>query len=232
MNNIYVKWKVLTGLFAASSQFEMARVKTKKWITKITAVAGALLISAFMTMSHAAVIHLTDSSGNLLGAKNVLVDGALYDVTFGEGTCIRAFNDCREEIDFVFDSQSRAVSASQALLDIVFVDNEIGLFGSTPSLIAGCTSTTLGYCAAMTPFAFSFPFLDFATATIGGSATGEIGTTSALGVVFNWGTADYLTWAIWSEAIEASPVPEPGTVILFSLGIASLLLFRRRKNLN
>jgi hypothetical protein len=51
--------------------------KIRKFHMKIIKSASALLMFTYISVSHAAVVHITDLSGNLLGANNVLVDGTL-----------------------------------------------------------------------------------------------------------------------------------------------------------
>jgi hypothetical protein len=59
--------------------------------------------------------------GQLHGAFGVDVGGTLYNVEFLDGTCIALFNGCDAVSDFTFQSSALAASASQALLDQVFL---------------------------------------------------------------------------------------------------------------
>ena len=88
----------------------------------------------------------------LVGANGVNVGGTLYDVEFRNApgdSCIGLFTGCDQPTDFVFQTESLARAASQALLDQVFTDSALGNFDSEPALTQGCTNSSL--CAAATP---------------------------------------------------------------------------------
>ena len=96
-----------------------------------------------------AVVLDVDSTGHLMGATNVDVNGASYDVQFLDGSCISRFLNCNPDL-FAFNNEADATAASQALLDSVFIDSTLGLFDTDPELTSGCLSTEV--CAVLTPY--------------------------------------------------------------------------------
>jgi hypothetical protein len=93
--------------------------------------------------------------GQLIGASGVDVGGKLYDVSFGDGSCISLFNGCDEDSDFPFPSLADGLLAAQALADQVFnSDSILGSFDSEPGLTRGCLhSPEFDYCTILIPHA-------------------------------------------------------------------------------
>lgn len=200
---------------------------------KIIEFTCALLMMACISVSHATVIHDTDASGNLVGAKNVLVDGTLYDVAFLDGTCFTLFNGCDDNSDFTFTTAADAELASQALLDLVFIDqNGVNQeWDSNPSLTNGCPDPIVIFCLTITPYnapgfnTDSLTSIAFNDINENNDRTRFDRCSSSLGNC----SGSRLVWAVWTNATN---VPEPRTVILLSLGIVALFVSRHRKNLN
>ena len=120
-----------------------------------------LAVGLVLMASGAQAVTLTVVGGQLMGASSVLVDGALYDVQFVDGTCIDLYNGCDDTSDFTFQTEASAALASQALLDQVFIDGPAGDFDSDPYLSFSCgfASATVDFCDAYTLFWFGgFPF--------------------------------------------------------------------------
>lgn len=177
---------------------------------------------------------LSLSGDQLIGARGVMVDGAYYDVEFLDGTCIDLFDGCDDAAsDFVFQTEIAARSASQALLDQVFVD----IYDTDQSLTRGCT--TADACWALTPYALLSPtVLPVANAINGASEAndtvlsgGAISPTTDLAVIPSSNSAYSQSWtfAVWSRA-DAPPVnvPEPSTLALLGLGLFGVAAMRRR----
>jgi len=99
---------------------------------------------------HAAVLNVDGTTGKLLGASGVNVNGTLYDVSFQDGTCNTLFSGCDDKTDFTFQNGPDAEAAAFALLDQVFLDVAAGRFDSDPSLTAGCSNALI--CIVHTPF--------------------------------------------------------------------------------
>jgi hypothetical protein len=124
-------------------------------ITAIVRVRSVLFVSAISILisssAQAASITL-DATGVLLGAKNVIVNGAQYDVEFLDGTCADVFGAC-DIAQFAFATESDARAASAALLDQVFLDGALGNFDSNLKLTNGCnTAWDIDQCFVFTPY--------------------------------------------------------------------------------
>jgi len=197
---------------------------------KMLACATRLVILAiaisFGAESHAANLNVVE--GQLLGASDVIVDGSLYDVEFLGGTCIVLFNGCDDASDFTFQSQAAAISASQALLDQVFLDGASGSFDSGPQLSLGCSDSTV--CHVLTPHGFTVfnPGIILTSDVLNYSLltpdNDEILTKDVV-VTFDLATSTNFTYAVWS-----SPVPEPSTALLMGFGLTGLSWAGRRRN--
>jgi hypothetical protein len=106
---------------------------------------------ALASLGANATVFLDVSGGQLLGAKNVLVDGITYDISFLPGNCIVVFNGCNSSDNFEFSNAEEANAAGQSLLDQVFVDDfsALGLFDSEPILTNVCAN--IGVCSVVIP---------------------------------------------------------------------------------
>jgi hypothetical protein len=96
-----------------------------------------------------------DGTGQLIGARNVNVNGTLYDVTFTDDICVNVFDGCNQTSDFSpFTTEASALAAAGALLSQVLLDTGLGDgspddFDTRPDLIHGCEQP----CALLVPFA-------------------------------------------------------------------------------
>src|SRR5262245_51552264 len=79
----------------------------------------ALVLGSVLVAAQAAPTLVVNGT-TLTGARNVDVNGTLYDVDFLDGTCVAIFSGCNAISDFTFQSDLSAQAASQALLDQVF----------------------------------------------------------------------------------------------------------------
>jgi len=179
----------------------------------------ALILEASGTSAATLVV---DGGGNLLGATDISVGGALYDVTFVEGTCSALFDGCDDPTDFVFQTLESSTLASQALLDQVFVDGLEGLFDSSPFLTAGCGDTD--ECYVHTPWSTDGIQAD-STAAHNTSPTAitfpEGVGESVFSVDYDFAPDQTDTLALWST------VPEPSPGLLVAAGLAMLRPRRR-----
>jgi hypothetical protein len=201
---------------------------------KVIKVICTLFIFGFVSVSHAAVIFITEKDANgtvtsLLGADNVEVNGLFYNVRFLDGTCIALFNGCDDRTDFVFNTVDTATAASEALLAQVFVNGIMGNFDSSPWLTSGCGGFDV--CITATPYTEGaqggFGFV---------GATNWINPITDKTVSSIWDAGEMLdskyfrvsgsSFAVWSDAIEVSA---PGTAMILLMGIAGLLVSQRRK---
>jgi hypothetical protein len=198
---------------------------------KVFKVICALFIFGFVSVSHAAVIFITEENadGNgtsLLGADNVEVNGLYYNVRFVDGTCILLFNGCNDSNDLLFNTLDSAIAASDSLLSQVF--NGDTLFDSSPELTNGCSFA--GYCQIHTVFAVGIfgnaNYFGYGAArNLDGTRIDGIRTGSNF-ISKDFTDETYNVYAVWSEPVEASA---PGTAMVLLMGIAGLIVSQRRK---
>lgn len=195
------------------------------------------LLATWLTLSAAAPAAAAPlqivSGGKLMGATGVDVNGTLYDVQFLDGTCATVFTGCDTLSDFDFQTTADGQAAAAALLAQVLIDTALGTFDSDPELTNGCTNT--GLCILAIPVAFApFGFLGEPGIT-GPTANNESLPPDGVGLLSakldaDLSEASFAAWAKFTPA-AATPVPEPGSLLLFATGGAALLtkLRRRRK---
>ena len=176
-------------------------------------LASSLLSVAVLCLLAASSVSaatLNVSGGQLLGASGVDVGGTLYNVEFLDGTCIALFDGCDAVSDFTFQTESGAVAASQALLDLVFLDvSGSELFDSAPSLTNGCGDPN--GCAALT--------VNRPIDSLGGAVAAFNGDDQPLiDVVIDGVGGDDMVdltgnnqnvYAVWTPVPVPVPVPEP-----------------------
>ncbi len=186
-----------------------------------------LVLGLGVGQAHASAILQIDGAGFLTGATGVMVNGTAYDVSFQAGSCNSVFNGCDPVEDLLFTSAASALAASQALLDQVFLGENIvgdpfgpGFFDSHPGLTQGCTAAAFNVCIAQTPYGFSQgTFLLLGIATNYGPVTGRTDEASLSNIVGGGTvTSGIQTFAVWSVSPVAT-VPEPSTVALLGPGL-------------
>ncbi|QGN56545.1 PEPxxWA-CTERM sorting domain-containing protein [Novosphingobium sp. Gsoil 351] len=177
----------------------------------------------------AAAVQLV-SGGKLTGANGVDVGGALYDVTFAEGTCAGVFGGCNELSDITFTSLTAANAASQALLDQVFLDSDLGQFDSDFSRTFGCAANSDGFCFVIVPYEVfddaSFSGAGAVNYNSLADSVGSIGASSAFNTA-NANANNSVFARFRSSSLAA--VPEPATWAMMLLGFGMIGFGMRRR---
>jgi hypothetical protein len=165
---------------------------------------------------------LIESSGNLMGATGVDVNGSLFDVSFVNGSCNSLYGGCNEVTDFVFTSQTMADAAGAALLGQVLN----GAADTTIELVNGIEGT-IG--SVIGTFYWDLAGNIFKQSSIHNHVTESsdaVQTTWSFGAA-NVDTTLNSTWtiAVWTN----HTVPEPTTLLLFGAGLVGLAGTRLRR---
>lgn len=189
------------------------------------AFAGLLLFT--LSSPAKAVPLLVLENDRLLGADNVDVNGTLFDVRFRDGTCGAVFTGCdNASEDFAFTDAVSAEAAAQALLDQVFLDGPAGLFDSNTELTFGCTS--LRQCVNFVPFSLGAEIgMGFFVNESSGSFSADQAGSDVLDLNYNSANDSATVWAVFTRVQPSAEVPEPGSLALFTFGLAVFIIARR-----
>ena len=177
-----------------------------------------LLLGIFclLTAAPAFAATIVLNGSELAGFDGIDVGGDLYDVRFvgGQFNNYQAYQATNGNPTFV----SGAGAYASALLSEIQATS----FDTNPAGIQGCSASN--YCGMATPFGVVGSY--FGTViTYNYAGTGD--STSGLNISpgHNFSSDSHLIWAAWSAS--AAPVPEPGTGLLLSMGLAGLTAARR-----
>jgi len=199
-------------------------------LKRLLTLSAALAISSVLHISAVAAVVPIFENGKLSGARNVTIgDLGTYNVKFVKGDCWTVFKGCSREL-FTFHTAADAKSASQALLDQVFV----GIYDDLPELSANCDTFACGvttpyelgswsnmptfydYTAANWAAFFQFPGAPF-------SHQGYPDEVQHATWTSPWGINR--NFAVW----EAQEVPEPLSILLLAVGLGSMAATGRPK---
>ena len=187
-----------------------------------------LLLAAPLTANAVpALERLVDGMGNLLGARNVIVNGVRYDVEFVDGKCADVYGIC-DTSAFAFQSEPSASLASQALLSAVLLNGAEGMFDTTPALTRGCGGVNVD-CAAFTPYATAGnPNIVFARGAANQPRISPdfVSSYSRREDLSDLALVDEQTWVRWTFA---KTVSEPDSIALLVVGLFSAGYATRRR---
>jgi hypothetical protein len=165
---------------------------------------------------------LIESSGNLMGATGVDVNGSLFDVSFVNGSCNSLYGGCNEVTDFVFTSQTMADAAGAALLSQVLN----GAADTTIELVNGIEGTSG---SVIGTFYWDLVGNIFKQSSIRNHIDeiyDQVQTTWSFGAA----SVDTTTNNTWTVAVWTNhTVPEPTTLLLFGAGLVGLAGTRLRR---
>ncbi|QBE61784.1 PEP-CTERM sorting domain-containing protein [Pseudoduganella lutea] len=201
-----------------------------KLISALRASIGALALAATAHASAGPILLVTD--GILTGAKNVSVQGVLYDVTFLDGKCSTLFTGCNAVSDFAFATATGAQAASLALLDQVFVNGSRGQFDTRPQNTLGCSDN--GVCISLVPYGLNQKGTTVWSAGASNAHQQSGDAASLISQNFSMDMASLASYNFAKFELSVAPaqvaVPEPTSIALVLLGIAGMTLARRRKS--
>ncbi|WP_281927998.1 VPLPA-CTERM sorting domain-containing protein [Roseibium album] len=191
---------------------------------------AAALVALTATSGLAATVQLNVAGGQLLGARNVDVNGTFYDVEFVDGTCVALFNGCTSASDFDFSTRTLAVAAATSLMNTVFLDGPLGDFDSDPALTAGIERNFLDVGFITIPYEFRPGSLRAGTISFFNEPDDfDILTTlSSIKLTTDTSNSDEIVFARFTPS-QITAVPLPASGLLLLAGLAGLGLGQARR---
>ncbi|MCR9056153.1 MAG: VPLPA-CTERM sorting domain-containing protein [Rhodobacteraceae bacterium] len=193
---------------------------------------AAALVALTATSGLAATVQLNVVGGQLIGARNVDVNGTFYDVEFVDGTCAIVFNGCDSVSDFEFSTLDLAEAAAVSLGDTVFVDGPLGDFDSDPTLTVGIdTFAGSGRGTITVPYDFTseFGIERIVARSFVNRETSDLLSFSLVPIGADLSDDDTWTFARFTPS-QLTPVPLPAGGFLLLAGLAGLGALRAWRN--
>lgn len=187
----------------------------------------AILSTGPLSMEGRAAAILTDGANQLVGATGVAINGAFYDVTFVDSSCVLLFSGCDAGSDLDFQHQTSAQAAGQAIMDQIYTPN--AFYDLNPEQTTGVIDFSIG--AIVIPYGIPVVSgnLDVVQVLnyggINDSSDTVMNCLSCLNENDDTGNHDRRVYALFNEV---GTVPLPGSWLLFLGGLASLTARCRR----
>lgn len=179
-----------------------------------------LLAAAFaLTASASSAATIT-----FAGARDVSVNGVLYDVEFIDGSCVSLFNGCDDPSDFTFNSLEATGLANRALADLLETNPDLD-FNRVP--LTGCAALTP--CNILTPYAGNNGLVGNGVLANGGP---NFIRSRLLASDIDLSTSPGFVYARWTQAetadVPVAPVPLPATGLLLIGSLVGLGVLKRK----
>ncbi|NQZ87576.1 MAG: hypothetical protein HRT54_08335 [Colwellia sp.] len=166
-------------------------------------------------------------SGVLIGATGIEIAGfGRYNVSFEDGSCAELFSGCDEITDFAFNDLDQVRAAGQALLEQIFIDSDLWLLDTDPTLTRGCEDDTK--CIAFIPFKFLDNWVigkNLINASM--EVDDKHGYSTNLGIDQSIAVRSNTTFAVFTKIVQ---VPAPPSVLLFSSALIFLVSLKRKQS--
>ncbi len=165
-------------------------------------------------------------SGELIGATDIEIAGfGTYNVFFEDGSCAELFSGCDEITDFAFNDLDQVRAASQALLDQVFIDSDLWLLDTDPTLTRGCEDDAK--CISFIPYKFYNNWVIGKNLINANLESGDKpGYATNLGIDQSIAVRSNTTFAIFIKVVQ---VPAPPSLLLFSSALIFLVSLKRKQ---